>query len=171
MRLFESSDFSNNSAKANGGAIYVVSKVVLVINGFNKFNSNSAHYGGAICAASNILLNLTGVSSFGNNSAIVGGAIFAYGFSKLTFNQSIYFINNGKHINLNNVDEISAGGAVYLTSSSTFSVLPHTTVCWENNHASVGGAILVKNVYPFMIYCIKSTTFKVKEKCFFQLPG
>ena len=168
LTLFGTSDFSNNSAKANGGAVYVVSKVVLFINGFNKFNNNSAHYGGAICAATNILLNLTGVSNFGNNSAIAGGAIFAYGFSKLTFNQSIYFINNG---NLNNVDEISSGGAVYLTFSSTFSVLPHTTVCWKKNHATVGGAIFVENVYPFIMYCIKSATFKVKEKCFFQLPG
>ena len=166
LKFIGTSDFSSNSAEANGGAIYVVSKVVLTFNGSNKFLSNSAHYGGAIFAATNISLNFNGTSSFGNNSAILGGAIFAYGDSKLTFNRSIIFINNGKHIN--NIDEVSEGGALFLTTSSTFSVLPHTTVCWEQNFATLGGAIFVENVYPFMIYCTKTAP---KEKCFFQLPG
>ena len=162
------SDFSNNSAGVSGGAIYVVSKVVLTFNGFNNFISNSAHFGGAIFAATNISLNFTGTSSFGNNSAIVGGAIFVERNSKLMFNQSIIFINNGK---VNNIDEVSSGGALFLATGSTFSVLPHTTVCWEQNHATIGGAILVENVYPFLIYCTKTAPFILREKCFFQLPG
>ena len=31
---------------------------------------------------------------------------------------------------------------------STFSILPNTTVHWENNHAALGGAIYVENVIP-----------------------
>ena len=30
-----------------------------------------------------------------------------------------------------NIDD--HGGAIYLSISSAFSILPHTTVCWENN--------------------------------------
>ena len=118
------SDFSNNSAGVSGGAIYVVSNVVLTFNGFNNFISNSAHFGGAICAAVNISLNFTGTSSFGSNSAIVGGAIFVEHNSKLMFNQSIVFINNGK---LNNIDEVSSGGALFLATGSTFSESAQTT--------------------------------------------
>ena len=55
---------------------------------------------------------------------------------------------------------------MYLAISSTFSILPHTTVHWENNHASLGGAIYVSDANP-LIYC---NEFVQKEKCFFQLP-
>ena len=47
---------------------------------------------------------------------------------------------------------------MYLYISSTFSILPHTTVCWENTHASLGGAIYVSNYNP-LIYCTQIATF------------
>ena len=56
---------------------------------------------------------------------------------------------------------------MYLYISSTFSILPHMTVCWENNHASLGEAIYVGNYNP-LIYCTQITTF-IQQKCFFQI--
>ena len=53
---------------------------------------------------------------------------------------------------------------------STFSILPNTTVYWENNHASLGGAIYVENVSPTS-YCISVVPCVLRVKCFFQLPG
>ena len=50
---------------------------------------------------------------------------------------------------------------------STFSILPSNTVYWENNHATLGGAIYVQDASP-VSYC---DPLMPKEKCFFQLPG
>ena len=50
---------------------------------------------------------------------------------------------------------------------STSSILPNTTVYWENNHAAHGGAIYV---YDALSYCILLTNPHLpKEECFFQL--
>ena len=58
---------------------------------------------------------------------------------------------------------------MYLYISSTFSILPHMTVCWENTHASLGGAIYVSNYYP-LIYCTQIATFiGTTKECFFQI--
>ena len=83
--------------------------------------------------------------------------------STLTFNGSISFTNNAHNARLRD----GRGGAMYLYISSTFSILPHMTVCWENNHASLGGAIYVGNYNP-LIYCTQITTF-IQQKCFFQI--
>ena len=88
-----------------------------------------------------------------------GGAIYADD-SALTFSGNISFVSNGHDT------EDSRGGAMYLYISSTFSILPHTAVCLENNHANLGGAIYVYDANPY-IYC----TAVPKQKCFFQLPG
>ena len=53
--------------------------------------------------------------------------------------------------------------------SSTFSILRNTTVYWENNHATLGGAIYVENTSPFSV--CTSATVLLREECFFQLPG
>ena len=57
---------------------------------------------------------------------------------------------------------------MYLGICSTFSIFPHTTVHWENNHATLGGAILVSDVNP-LIYCTLIASFIPRENCFFQL--
>ena len=108
----------------------------------------------------------TGTSSFSNNSAIQGGAISANSGITLTFSGKINFTNNGHNI------KDSRGGAVYLGISSTFFVLPHTIMWWENNYANSGGAIYVLTAITF-INCkmTKIATFIPREECFFQLPG
>ena len=162
------SNFSNNSAES-GGAIVTFDNVVLTFNGTNNFTGNSADFdGGAIYIDTNISLIFTGTSSFISNSAMLGGAISANHNSTLIFNGNISFTNNGHKYKLNN--EESLGGALYLFISATLNILPHTTVCFENNHANLGGAIYVSDLNP-LIYCAPITKYVAKEECFFQLPG
>ena len=61
---------------------------------------------------------------------------------------------------------------MYLGFNSTFFVLPHTIMWWENNYANLGGAIYVLTAIPF-IQCkmTKIATFIPRKECFFQLPG
>ena len=164
LSLNEISYFSHNSAGSNGGAIEAYGNVLVTLDGNNNFTCNSANSsGGVIYVGSNASLIFNGTSSLINNSAVQGGGIFA-DESTIIFNKNIGFANNG-----HNTGD-SRGGALYLYISSTLSILPNTTVCWENNHASLGGAIYVFDVNP-RIYCTQITTYIPKQKCFFQLPG
>ena len=163
-------NFINNSVDSLGGAIFARMNTALTFIGNSSFSNNSAQdNGGAIAAETNISLSFTGTSNFNSNSAMQGGAIFAIRNSTLTFNGANTFTNNG-HTNKFNINNgVSCGGAMYLAISSLFSVLPHTTVHWENNHANLGGAICVSDANP-SIYCTDSEQFILKEKCFFQIP-
>ena len=166
--IFNGTNNFNNSAKYFGGAMFV-SHSIFIFSGSNNFTGNSANSGGgAISAVYNRSLSFTGTSSFCSNSAIKGGAIFASFKSTVTFNGSISFTDNGHSAGDTTKD--SCGGAIYLGIISTLSFLPHTTVCWENNHANLGGAIYVMNSNP-LIYCAKIAEFIPKQECFFQLPG
>ena len=158
--------FSHNSAGREGGAVFIANNVLLTFNGTSNFIDNSANNGGAIFATVNTSSSFAGTSSFHSNTAIQGGAISANSNSKLTFDGNISFTNNGKNI------RDSRGGAMYLASSSTLSVFPDTTVCWENNFANLGGAIYILNSNP-LTYCAMTQTalYTPMEECFFQLPG
>ena len=112
--------------------------VVLNFNGTNNFTDNSAKSSGVIAASTS--LSFSGTSSFCNNFAVQGGGISAIHKSTLMFNGNCSFINNGNHINKFN-NGVSHGGAMYLILSSTLSIMPHTTVCWVNNHARVEPSI------------------------------
>ena len=59
---------------------------------------------------------------------------------------------------------MSHGGAIYLTLNSTFSILSHTTVCWEDNHATFGGAIYVADVKPLDLLHAPRLLHSYKEK-------
>ena len=158
-----SNSFINNSAYS-GGAIRTSRNAVFVFTGTNNFIGNSARrYGGAITTAVNISLSFTGTSSFCSNTAIQGGAIYASFKSTVTFNGSVSFTNNGHN------KKGSRGGAMYLLISTILSILPHTTVHWENNHATLGGAINVHDVNSFG-YCALIAEYLPREECFFQLP-
>ena len=157
----------NNSA-VYGGAIDAFMNVVFTFNGINNFTNNSAESGGgAISAVYNISMNFTGTSSFSKNLAVQGGAISATYNSTLTFSENISFTNNG---NYSTDNEDSQGGAMYLYINAYFYILPNTTVYWENNHATLGGAIYVFSANP-LAYCTQIATFIPKGKCFFQLLG
>ena len=162
------SNFIDNfSIGGSGGAIYTSDNVVFSVNGTNNFVNNSAMWGGAICALLNTILTLNGTNNFINNSADNGGAICADSNSTLIFNRTVNFRNNRAET-LYEFD--TYGGGVYIGFNSTFSVLPNTTVYWENNHATLGGAIYVHDA-SLISYCTKITKYAPKEECFFQLPG
>ena len=127
------SNFINNSAQIDGGAIYTLNNAVLSLNGTHSFTNNSAANGGAIVTSLSVL-TLNGTSTFLNNYAVHGGAIYAKYNSTMAFSGTIHFTNNGGKRSTN-------GGGVYMDLKSTFSILPNTTMFWENNHATIGGAI------------------------------
>ena len=170
-------NFIHNSAKHYGGAIHGRTGTSISFNGTSDFSHNSACNGGAINTFNNIVLDFTGNISFCSNFAMQGGAISANRNSTLKFDGSISFTHNGngsiccRH-NTNELDIIggSHGGAIRLFFTSTFSILPHTTVYWENDYARFGGAIYVYSANP-LVYCTKTTRFVPRADCFFQLPG
>ena len=158
-------NFINNSADHHGGVFYVYENTVLNFSGTNNFIKNSANYGaGGVILASESTLSFSGANNFINNSAFKGGAISSETNNTLTFSGIIYFTNNGE------VNGYTFGGGVYLGLKSTISILPNTTVYWENNHARFGGAIYVADVST-MSYCTVIAKFVPKEECFFQLRG
>ena len=165
--------FSNNTANHDGGAIYAEAKISLKFKGITDFITNKATSGGAISTHDYVIITFTGTVSFISNSAMQGGAISADRNSKLTFDGNISYTNNGPD-NTNADNGVSHGGAIYLALNSTFSLLPHTTVCWENNHATLGGAIYVSDINS-LIYCTPISQYIAayvpREECFFQLPG
>ena len=165
--------FSNNSANDYGGAIYAGTDTLLKFTGISGFITNKASRGGAILAGDFAVITFTGTINFISNSAMKGGAILANRNSKLTFDGNISYTNNG-HDNINANNEVSRGGAIYLALNSIFSILPQATVCFENNHATFGGAIYVSDVNP-LIYCTPIAPFIAayvpREECFFQLSG
>ena len=141
--------------------------------GISNFITTKAPSGGAISTYDYVIITFTGTISFISNSAMQGEAISANCIRKLTFDRNISYTNNG-HANTNANNEVSRGGAIYLALNSTFSILPHTTVCWENNHATLGGAIYVSDINP-LIDCTQIAQYIAayvpREECFFQLPG
>ena len=160
--------FSNNFAnRYDGSAIYAETKTLLKFTGISDFIANT---GGAISICDYVVIIFTGTINFISNSAMKGGAILADRNSKLTFDGNISFTNNGH----DSTNEVSRGGAIYLALNSTFSILPHTTVRWENNHATLGGAIYISDINP-LIYCSQTAPYIAayvpREECFFQLPG
>ena len=171
-------NFINNLAHYGGGAILMLKNALLCLNGTSNFINNSASEGGAICTLDIAVLSFNGTSKFINNTAgYGGGAIFAVINSTLTVNGTIYFTNNGHYgggVHTQNGDVYTAyGGGVYIGLISTFSILPNTSVYWENNHATLGGAIYVYDDNPRSdcAFFASYATIVPKEECFFQLPG
>ena len=167
LGFYGTSNFISNLA-VDGGAIYTVNETstVLSFNGTNNFINNSGDHGGAIYATDSTVFSFNGISNFINNPAFWGGAIYTEENSTLAFNGTIYFTNNGHYGGEG--EKTVYGGGVFMGLTSTFSMLPSTTVYWENNHAGLGGAIYVKDLIPAS-YCTSGGPRYVP--CFFQLPG
>ena len=171
LRFTGTSIFVGNSAAFAGdvgGAIYLQGST-MSFSGISNFHSNSGFGGGAI-SANFSAVSFNGTSSFNDNYGKLGGAICAVDSTELTFNGTITFSNNGYDNQKINLLGDNYGGGVYMMDYSNFSILPNTTVYWENNHAYLGGAIyIVDNEYS---YCHTSYFPPPKrEECFFQLPG
>ena len=167
-------NFIHNLVFSHGGGAILTSDSTVLFSGTNNFINNSvlndAAHGGAIYAINNNVLNFSGTSNFINNSAAGGGAILTSYNNALTFSGTVYFNNNGHYgEGVNSMNRYSFGGGVVMGLVSTFSILPNTTMYWENNHASLGGAIYVADVSPAS-YCTSLGTYGPKQECFFQLP-
>ena len=102
--------------------------------------------GGAICAR-NAEHSLNGTTNF-NNYAVRGGAISAQSNSTMALSGTIHFTNNGAKMS----GYSTSGGGVYMELKSTISILPNSRVYWENNQATLGGAIYVYDASP-LSYC------------------
>ena len=171
--------FTNNEAnntyvggETQGGAIFARNAMLTLI-GTVSFTNNEANVGGetqgGAIYARNSMLTLNGTISFTNNEAnntyvggeTQGGAIFAFD-TILTLNGTVSFTNN-------KVVGSGTGGGLYLVNS-TLSILSNTTVYWEHNHASLGGAIYVDDSSNPFIYCTQVEKCTPND-CFFQLPG
>ena len=163
-------NFIKNSAGIGGGAIYTSRNTVLSFSGTNNFINNSGVLGGGAIHAERTVLSFSGATHFFNNSAQTGGAMESNN-NTMTFNGTVYFSNNGHYgKGVSTVNGYTVGGGVYMGLTSIFSILPNTTVYWENNHASLGGAIFVEDASP-LSYCRSVAKLVPKEECFFQLPG
>ena len=157
--------FINNSAGQSGGAI-IANHTALSFSGTSNFINNSANWrGGAIFTYDNNVFNFSGTSNFINNSASGGGAVSTNANSSMTFNGTVHFTNNGPYWGGG-----TSGGGVYMGILCTVSILPNTTVYWEDNCAQVGGAIYVMDASPTS-YCTPLVPYVPKQQCFFQLPG
>ena len=169
-------NFINNSARSDfgeiGGAIYVRDNTSLSFTGVSNFKQNSATNAGAVYAAVNSVLHFGGTSNFSSNYATYGGAILSTQNITLIFDGTASFTNNGHDIR---ETVASQGGGIFLALTSTISILPNATVYWENNHATLGGAI---SVWEMKVdgsfdttYCTQFYTLIPAKRCFFQLPG
>ena len=134
---------------------------LLHFNGISHFSDNLAQVGGAIYTFNDATLTFTGTSNFDNNFAMQGGAIFAESNNTLTFDGITSFTNNGYHAGKLNTN--SFGGGMYLDTNFTFSIVPNTTMHWENNHATFRGAIYVDNNHNPFIYCSFVDAYKAIE--------
>ena len=171
LNLSGTNNFINNCARDYGGAIYTKYDIVLGLNGANNFIHNLAGTGGGAISANNTVLSFNGTSHFINNSAAIGGAIMTNTNNTLTFNGTIYFTNNGHYgRGVNLMNGYNFGGGIFMGLMSTLSLLRNTTVYWENNHATLGGAIYVNDVSPTASYCTLLGPYGPKAECFFQLP-
>ena len=139
--------------------------------GVSNFKQNSATNAGAVYAAFNSVLHFRGTSNFSTNFAY-GGAILSTQNTTLIVDGTTSFTNNEHDIR---ESVASHGGGILLAFTFTISILPNTTVYWESNHATLGGAI---SVWEMKVdgsfdtaYCTQFDTPTPTKRCFFQLPG
>ena len=177
-------NFINNSALSLsgfglynfGGAILAI-ETLLNFSGVSNFKQNLAAVGGgAITALNNSVLSFSGTTNFSSNRAIHGGAIFLNLNTTLLFDGIVIFTDNGCDTSEVGPYGASSGGGMYLVITSTFSLLPNTTMYWVNNYANLGGAIHVMDVpeekpHRMLSYCTQFGTSTRRRECIFQLPG
>ena len=153
--------FERNVAVLNGGAMLLDSNTVINISGKAVFLRNSANFsGGAIQLDSTILLlKNDGILHFTENSArILGGAVSmnmsnARIKGQMTIQHNVAQIGGafstylstvkctGKSLFINNL-AAALGGAVFLRISSKMFAFGAK---FENNHATVGGALHISD--------------------------
>ena len=145
-------EFDGSNCKDGGGAIYVQSGTVTLIDGYT-FEENKGQDGGAIVVNPSGAIQSLKNSYFDKNQAIKngskggrGGAIYNRGLTSVTLEiESCTFVNN----TANN----SYGGAIWVNRN----LVIKGEGLFENNSASNGGAIYATDPYK---YSITGQTFK-----------
>lgn len=135
----ENCNFTENSNKTNGGAIFATGSTLTVL-GNNTFSGNKAKVdGGAIFAERSVFLSddATTNSFLGNTAGLKGGAISFLGFEDDLVLRQMTFTNNSSYQD----SWGSGGGAIYYKGQKDLTVDSSNT--FTNNYAlSSGGAIL-----------------------------
>ena len=157
-------DFTNNTARWHGGAIYTSSSSIsFEDSSTTDFTNNTATYGGAIYTRnSSISFKENSTTHFTKNTATDGGAIYTgdssisfedssttdftnntarwYGGAIYTSSSSISFEDSSTTNFTNNTARWYDGGAIY-TRSSPISFKENSTTHFTKNTATDGGAI------------------------------
>ena len=142
--------------------MFTVESTVLSFNGINNLIGSA---GGGIYTEIDAVINFNGNSSSGS---CCGGVILLNTDSTLMINGSVNLTNNGHNVSRTDTikGDIAYGGGVYVGVKGTLSILPDTTVFWNNNHATYGGAIYVTDVSP-VSYCASVATYTYQKKTAF----
>ncbi|OWT33334.1 hypothetical protein BGI41_02970 [Methanobrevibacter sp. 87.7] len=154
----KNTNFINNYATAEGGAVYAGNGLHVFEN--CKFLSNIASVGGAICAATDTIVNNTEFIS--NTADIAGGAVYA---------------TNG-NFTANNISVIKSsskyGGALYLLPGITYyttyengnyyqevdlEIFNITNSYFEKNHADIDGGVIFEGYNKVSTGFIDNCTF------------
>ncbi|WP_067090157.1 transglutaminase-like domain-containing protein [Methanobrevibacter curvatus] len=116
VNILNNSNFTNNKASSNGGAIFSISSFKIVNS---VFSSNSAANGGGIYLSGSSRSTISGNSNFTSNSAKNGGAI--YSNSPLAISSTKFSNNkatdNGGAIYSKNALNISSGSITRNTAN------------------------------------------------------
>ena len=139
------SDFSNNNAVGNGGALFLNQVLNTADINDSVFENNTATSGGAMYASSGNIILFTGVNQISNNvGKLSGGAIFTDN-SNIVFYDTAYFVNNRCE------GSFCIGGVIAATRDSiiAFTGLFHT---FTRNYASLfGGAVFLSQSFMKVI--------------------
>ena len=139
--ILENCIFKNNKAKSNGGAISnPIKHGFLTIDSCDFLNNSASINGGAIYNFDNILKGFNNCN-FINNKSGKGGAIF--------FTGSSLELDKCKFISNKAIGESDSawGGGIFKGSWGTpdFENTNIKNTSFENNHASIGGAICIQD--------------------------
>lgn len=186
---------NSTDVQGNSGSALCVLDATVAFIGVSKIEDNTGRTGGAIYSRSSSLF-FTGKTLFSNNSGSIGGAIYSLFGTTLTFNESIVFTHNtvdadggalyviGTKIILwygtsmkFEFNSARNGGVIYLRSTATLNIEPHTNFSTSSNHASeYGGAVYYEDTTiptqcEFEMSAHLDDSISELPFCFLQLEG
>ena len=146
FKWYSSSVFTDNYAKAKGGAVCSETFMTFEEHSSTKFTNNTARDGGAIsCYTYSVYYTNKGISFkgnsvtlFNNNAAKYGGAIHTLKFS-VSFEET-------SNVIVNNNNAAVDGGAIHdLRGKISFIFKDHSSVVFNNNNAKDSGGAISKS--------------------------
>lgn len=171
--------FSNNTASANGGALYLNSnaKAVLNSNGLLEFTNNTSHQnGGAVYVAGGSNIEFNNAVFAGNTASGLGGALYAEG-SQASVSTVVFNTSYGKQSEFSGNKAGGISNAVYAGSYSEIyfntafggNVEMRDGIAGSADNAAMifsGGGnfnLYANSVYNYADIIIRSGNFNIKE--------